>query len=130
MQAQEHVSLSFFVGFFCWCQNAVLIIDWIYMRALQKSFTKGLGFLRHRIVSKISLFQTFKNISPLPKHIFGPRSQIPVLKLVFLRNYWAIWNQISNECFWERGKLILFHSSWPHEEDGCHAHTCTRWKPL
>ena len=57
-------------------------------------------------------------------------TQIPELKLVFLRNYWAIWNQISNESFWEHGNVILFNSFWSHDTDGCHAHTCTRWKPL
>ena len=47
-------------------------------------------------------------------------TQIPKLKLVFLRNFQAIWNQISFESFWEHGSVILFNSFLV---------TCWRWLP-
>ena len=48
-------------------------------------------------------------------------TQIPKLNLVFLRNNGAIWNQISNESFWEHGNVILFNLFWSHDEDVYHA---------
>ena len=51
----------------------------------------------------------------------------PKLKLVFLGNYWAIWIKFQMKAFGSMENVILFNSFWSYDEDGCHAHTCTRW---
>ena len=59
------------------------------------------------------------------KVILWPRSkvtQISKLKLVFLKNSWGIWNQISFESLKENGNENLYKWVESHDQDGRHAH--------
>ena len=49
-------------------------------------------------------------------------SQISMLKLVFLKNNWAIWNQSSYESLRENGNENLYKWVGSHDQHGCHAH--------
>ena len=59
------------------------------------------------------------------KVIFWPRSkvtQISKLKLVFLKNSLAIWNQSSYESLKENRNENKYKWVGSHDQDGCHAH--------
>ena len=49
-------------------------------------------------------------------------TQISKLKLVFLRNSLAIWNQSSYESLMENGNENLYKRVWSHDQHGHHAH--------
>ena len=54
--------------------------------------------------------------------------QISKLKLVFLINSWAIWNQISYESLREKRNENLYKWVGSHDQHGCHAHIWLKLK--
>ena len=49
-------------------------------------------------------------------------THISMLKLVFHKNSWAIWNQSSYESLRENGNENLYKWVGSHDQHGCHAH--------
>ena len=49
-------------------------------------------------------------------------TQISMLKLVFLKNSWLIWNQSSYESLREYRNENLYKWDGSHDQHGCHAH--------
>ena len=92
--------------------------------------SENIGFFRSIAASDLKVGRSrhlieFMNVSIEGQGHFLTLAQGPVHKKFkpdFLRNYYAVLNQILYESFQEQGNQNLMTRCWSHDQDGCHTH--------